>query len=990
MGWLWLTLSLTATAQTPAGVTVAGGNGEGSGPSQLYNPYSAAVDGEGYVYVADYNNHRIQKFPPNSTSATAGTTVAGGNGKGSAPNQLDSPTGVAVDGEGNIYVADFGNNRIQMWEPKAISGITVAGGSGGSTSSQLDSPTGVAVDGEGNIYVTDTFNDRIQMWEPKATSGKTVVGGNGRGSAPNQLYLPAEIAIDRQGNLYVADFGNSRIQMWEPKEDKVTTVAGGNGVGSAPSQLAFPTGVAVDGQGNLYVADRNNYRIQLWTPGASSGITVAGGNGRGSAPNQLDSPSGVAVDEEGNIYVADYSNNRIQKFVPQPTLTKLSAVPNPVCTGQSLSFTATVGNLTSSYSYTLSNGIGTPLTGTADSPTFSQSLTATGTGPQSYTLTLTTPTGTATANVGLTINALPTQYAVTGGGPYCQTSSGAVVGLAGSEEGVSYQLRLNDTNVGTALAGTGTALDFGPQRDAGIYSVLATRVTGACQQPMSGSVSVSITSLPTPTLTNDGPITCNNPRAVLSAGGGESYVFSGATTTNGSSATVSSGGTYTVTVTANGCSSFTTTTVESNTVSPENVTLNSSGTLTCAQTSVNLIASSTTEATYNVAGPGGFSASGSTVHVNQPGTYTLTVAGTNGCTATTTTTVESNTTAPQNVTLTNNGPLTCAKTSVQLNASSTTTGVLSYSFAGTNPITQDGTAVATVTNGGTYTATVTGTNGCATTATTEVSISLAGPTVSLTNTGPLSFTNNSVTLTATEGAGYSYSFSQGAVQQSGNNKAQVATAGVYSVTVTRQDNGCSTTASTTVLGGSSPTACRGESTVISVAVAGDPIRYEWYKNTLTSPKLMETPQLFRGTATSSLTLINAQTNTQGNFFLKVTDRSGSVRVYGPYRLTVDGNCRAREAAQLETPLQVELAPNPIQQERLRAVVRGAEGRPLQVELVDLSGKPIRQQRWQQADSQHLIDWDMQAQSSGMYLLQVVSEAGILLPAQRQRLKIIKP
>ncbi|GAB3494620.1 hypothetical protein GCM10027341_10990 [Spirosoma knui] len=263
--------------------------------------------------------------------------------------------------------------------------------------------------------------------------------------------------------------------------------------------------------------------------------------------------------------------------------------------------------------------------------------------------------------------------------------------------------------------------------------------------------------------------------------------------------------------------------------------------------------------------------------------------------------------------------------------------------------------------------------------------------VSLSNSGPLSFTNTSVLLMASASppATYSYRFSAGATQQGSSNTARVTTTGTYSVTITTA-NGCTATATTTVLGGNNPTVCRGGTAVINVAVEGDPIRYEWYKNSLTSPKLMETPQLFRGTATASLTLINAQSNTQGNFFLKVTDRSGTVRVYGPYRLTVDASCRARELAQLETPLQVELAPNPIQQDRLRAVVRGAEGRPLQVELIDLSGKPIRQQHWQQADSEQRIDWDMSSQASGVYLLQVVSEADKGTPAQRQSLKVIKP
>ncbi|GAB3559701.1 hypothetical protein GCM10027577_52610 [Spirosoma fluminis] len=342
------------------------------------------------------------------------------------------------------------------------------------------------------------------------------------------------------------------------------------------------------------------------------------------------------------------------------------------------------------------------------------------------------------------------------------------------------------------------------------------------------------------------------------------------------------------------------------------------------------------------------------------------------------------------VSLSATGPLTCSQLSVSLVATSPDQG--SYTFVGPG-LNQTGSAsTATATQGGLYSVTLTTTSGCSSTATAEVTSSTISPSISLTNTGPLSFTNTSVTLTATAtpSGSYSYTFSNGASQQGSSNKALVTTAGVYSVTVIRQDNGCSTITSTTVPGGNNPTVCRGGTTVINVAVEGDPIRYEWYKNSLTTPKLMETPQLFRGTATSSLTLINAQSNTQGNFYLKVTDRSNAIKVYGPYRLTVDASCRAREVAQLETPLQVELAPNPIQQDRLRAVVRGAAGHSLQVELINVSGKPIRQQHWQQAEALQVLEWDMSSQASGMYLLQVISEARNGLPAQRQSVKVVKP
>ncbi|GAB3497897.1 hypothetical protein GCM10027341_18680 [Spirosoma knui] len=529
----------------------------------------------------------------------------------------------------------------------------------------------------------------------------------------------------------------------------------------------------------------------------------------------------------------------------------------------------------------------------------------------------------------------------------------------------------------------------------GTYSVTVTNATG-CTATATTEV-LSNTVVPqNVTLGNSGTLTCAQTSVSLTAGSSTenvTYSYSGpeAISATGPIVQISQPGTYTVTVMgANSCLSTAITTVESNTIAP-NASLVSSGTITCANPTVTLAAQPLDQSNYTFFGPGlNQSGTNAITSVTEGGTYTVTVTGANGCSAATTATVERNTTAPQEVTLSNDGAITCAKRSAQLIAASSTTGSLSYSFAGSTPISQTGSAKATTTEPGTYTVTVTGDNGCSASAVTTVGINVNAATVDLTNSGPLSFTNTFVTLMATSSPNYSYVFSTGAAQQEGGNTAKVTTTGVYSVTVIRLDNGCTATASTTVLGGNNPTACRGATTVINVVVDGDPVKYEWYKNSLTSPKLMETPQLFRGTATSSLTLINAQSNTQGNFYLKVSDRSGTVKVYGPYRLAVDANCRAREAAEFEIPLQVELAPNPIQQDKLRAVVRGAEGRSLQVELVDLSGKPIRRQHWNQAEAVQLVEWDMQSQNSGVYLLQVVSEAGNGVQAQRQNLKVIKP
>ena len=299
------------TANT--GITVAGGNGGGGNSNQLSWPSGVARDKDGNIYVADFGNHRVQKWAP---GATSGTTFAGGNGPGPASNQLYWPTGVCVDATGNIYVVDFkvGNYRVQKWALGATSGTTVASGDSKGEVGAFYYKYDIFVDGMGNLYLTDIDNHRVQKWAPGATSGTTVAGGNGKGSAANQLDTPTGVCVDAAGNIYVADFFNHRVQKWAPGATSGTTVAGGYGQGYEAYQLSSPLDVFIDGTGNMYIADNNNYRVQKWAPGATSGTTVAGGSGDGSSGDHLKRPRDLIVDLNGNIYIAEDMNARIQKW----------------------------------------------------------------------------------------------------------------------------------------------------------------------------------------------------------------------------------------------------------------------------------------------------------------------------------------------------------------------------------------------------------------------------------------------------------------------------------------------------------------------------------------------------------------------------------------------------------------------------------------------------------------------------------------------------
>ena len=309
--------------------TAAGGNGNGNAANQIFGPSGVSVDHAGNIYVADKFNFRIQKFAPGNPDAV---TVAGGNGEGSAANQLWDPFKVFLDSAGNIYIPDFGNDRVQKFPAGSTSltnGVTVAGGNGaGSAANQLNGPISVYVDGPGNVYVADLNNNRIQKFpvgSTSATAGITVAGGNGAGSAANQFNSPYSVRLDSSGYIYVVDGGINRIQRFPPgstSDSIAVTIAGGNGSGAAANQFNSPTDMYIDVQGNLYVTDLYNERVQKFPAGSTSatnGVTVAGGHGNGNTFDELSWPYGIFVDTAGNIYIADQQNNRIQKW-SQPAI----------------------------------------------------------------------------------------------------------------------------------------------------------------------------------------------------------------------------------------------------------------------------------------------------------------------------------------------------------------------------------------------------------------------------------------------------------------------------------------------------------------------------------------------------------------------------------------------------------------------------------------------------------------------------------------------
>ncbi len=307
---------------------------------------AVAVDPAGNTFISSTLNCVFKLDSAGNLTLVAGTGKAGYSGDGGpAVNaQLDSPRGLALDLAGNLYIADYYNQRVRIVFPNGVittvAGTGVAGYSGDSgpaTGAQLNSPQGVAVDSAGNLYIADSGNQRIR----RVSANGTIATAAGTGSAgysgdsglatSAQLCNPLGVAVDAAGNLYIADTGflfqgtnGNRIRMVSTS-GIITTVAGNgawdfstDGGTATTAALENPYGVAVDSAGNLYIADTFTNRIRKVSAGiitTVAGTSAQGFKGDGGAATSawLNTPVGVAVDAAGNLYIADSQNNRVRK-----------------------------------------------------------------------------------------------------------------------------------------------------------------------------------------------------------------------------------------------------------------------------------------------------------------------------------------------------------------------------------------------------------------------------------------------------------------------------------------------------------------------------------------------------------------------------------------------------------------------------------------------------------------------------------------------------
>jgi sugar lactone lactonase YvrE len=361
----------TKIITTVAGNGTQGYSGDGglATAATLGVPDGLAVDNAGNIYIADTVNAVIREVfsPSNETKPNVITTIVGnntfgfgGDGGPALSAELTNPAGLFVDPtSGNLWIADYWNNRIRMYNATSLQISTVFGsglvGDGGvATSASFYFPRTPALDSEGNLYITDAENNRIREVNATTQIVSTVVGngvpcarptlpcGDGGPATSASIFMPRTITIEPSGNLLVADDGDFKIREVDGSSGIITTIVGsgaqcttatlpcGDGGPATSASVNDARGAVLDAAGNLYFVDAQDNRVrEVDTTGTIT--TIAGGGPSGSAPtgcangtytgdggaavdSTLDCPLGLDIDSLGNLYVADTYNNVIRKI----------------------------------------------------------------------------------------------------------------------------------------------------------------------------------------------------------------------------------------------------------------------------------------------------------------------------------------------------------------------------------------------------------------------------------------------------------------------------------------------------------------------------------------------------------------------------------------------------------------------------------------------------------------------------------------------------
>jgi sugar lactone lactonase YvrE len=322
----------------------------GPGNAACFKEVTAVnTDSAGRLLIVDALNRNVRRVSAQGIiTALAGNTSLGngGDGKTAAFASFGAPSGVAADAAGNVYVSDVTYNRIRIVTPDGkinhfagdANGMPGYTGDGGlAANARLRRPTRLAVDGQGNLYIADSGNQRIRKVDA-VTKIITTIAGNGVAAYTGDnvqatftgLNNPAGLAFDAQGNLYIADSGNHRIRKVDAVTKIITTIAGNGGAGyggenliATQTSLNTPMGVSLDGSGNVYIADRDNHRARLLevatgrlTTITGQGVFGFGGDDGKAKLAAVGTPEDLAVAKPDGraLFLADTGNRRARKL----------------------------------------------------------------------------------------------------------------------------------------------------------------------------------------------------------------------------------------------------------------------------------------------------------------------------------------------------------------------------------------------------------------------------------------------------------------------------------------------------------------------------------------------------------------------------------------------------------------------------------------------------------------------------------------------------
>ena len=324
------------------GLAAFSGDGFNAAVASLNQPAGLALDSAGNLYIADSYNRRIRKVGANGviqTVAGGGYAAIVAGGTAAVGAYLATPVGVAFDAAGNLYISDSGQQVVRKVTPDGIirpfagSGTYGSSGDGGpATAATMKSPSGIALDSAGDLFIADSSDERIREVTTdgniRTVAGNGVYGysGDGGPAAGGSLNSPQGVAVDMAGNLYIADTGNQRIRKVS-RDGTIRTVAGagqsgysGDGGWGTEAMLSSPLCAIVDGStGGLLIGDTGNQRVRRMTIGgiistvAGSGEGNFAGDGGPAIAAMLNQPTHAVVDRQGNLYIADTGNNRVRK-----------------------------------------------------------------------------------------------------------------------------------------------------------------------------------------------------------------------------------------------------------------------------------------------------------------------------------------------------------------------------------------------------------------------------------------------------------------------------------------------------------------------------------------------------------------------------------------------------------------------------------------------------------------------------------------------------